>query len=105
MMSWSGRSDKPRPHALGGVLHQQAHARQDLRTSPLKLLIQLVASSWFNHVLMLTKVAMPISKCVGLLVKNTNKGEGDRLLPGLAIDVTRQVSNNAIVVKKKESHF
>ena len=71
----------------------------------LKLLIQLVASSWFNHVLVLTKVAMPISKCVGLLVKNTNKGEGDRLLPGLAIDVTRQVSNNAIVVKKKESHF
>ena len=48
-------------HALVGVLHQQAHARQDLRTSPLKLLVQLVVSSWFNHALMLTKKSMPIS--------------------------------------------
>ena len=74
MMSWSGRSDKKRPTPLLVFFtNKRAHVKTYERHR-LKLLIQLVASSWFNHVLVLTKVAMPISKCVGLLVKNTNKG-------------------------------
>ena len=59
------------------VIHQQAHARQVLQTSPGSrrkiLVLEHIEDVKYFHVD--PSVKSRLAKCVGLLVKNTNKGE------------------------------